>query len=239
VINFAAETHVDRSIQSSEIFLETNVKGTHTLLEISRIYKIKRFHQISTDEVYGDLRTGETPFTENSILRPSNPYAATKASADMLIMSYARTYNLPCSISRCSNNYGPYQNSEKFIPMIICNASNNKAIPIYGDGLNIRNWIYVLDHCTAIDLIVRQGMPGNIYNISGDEEIANYDLSKLILKQLEKDDSLLISVCDRLGHDYRYAIDSSKIKQEFNWNPQYSLAIGLQKTIEWYKRNLK
>lgn len=238
VINFAAETHVDRSILSSDVFIKTNIIGTHTLLELSKKYKISRFHQISTDEVYGDVSLEDLPTTEQTLLNPSNPYSATKAAADMLVLSYARTYQLPFSISRCSNNYGPYQNAEKFIPMIIHNAIKNRPIPIYGNGQNIRNWIYVLDHCIAVDLIVRNGEPGKIYNISGAEELTNLDLCKRILNALGKEISLLSFVRDRMGHDYRYALDSSKIKQELQWKPLYSLNEGLQKTIEWYKKNI-
>lgn len=239
VINFAAETHVDRSIQSSEVFVETNIKGTHTLLDLSKKYDVSRFHQISTDEVYGDLSLQDLPFTEESLLRPSNPYAATKAAADLLVLSYMRTFKLPCTISRCSNNYGPHQNSEKFIPKVICNAIHNKPIPIYGEGLNMRNWIYVLDHCIAVDLIVRKGIVGKIYNISSNEEWSNIDISKSILNTLGKKMTLLSFVKDRMGHDFRYAMSSARMKQELNWESQFSLELGLQKTIEWYKENLK
>ncbi|MDE6655551.1 MAG: dTDP-glucose 4,6-dehydratase [Anaeroplasmataceae bacterium] len=239
IINFAAETHVDRSIEASEVFVETNIKGTHTLLELAKAYNISRFHQVSTDEVYGDLDNKASLFTEESALHPSNPYSASKAAADMLVMSYMRTYNLSCSISRCSNNYGPYQNSEKFIPMIIQKSIDDKSIPIYGDGLNRRNWIYVLDHCIAVDLIVRNAPSGKIYNIASEHEVENIELAKMILKYLEKEDVLLTFVKDRKGHDFRYSMDISKIKNDLNWKPHHSIDVGLQKTIEWYKEKYK
>jgi dTDP-glucose 4,6-dehydratase len=239
VVNFAAETDVDASIQSPSLFLNTNLIGTGVLLEAAVKYGVKRFHQVSTDEVYGDLPLNEKncQFDESSQLRPSNPYSASKAAADLLVLSYHRTYGLPVSISRCTNNFGPYQNSEKFIPKIIERASENKKVPIFGDGNNIRDWIFVDDHCRAVDLIARHGTNGEIYNIAGHNEMANIELAKMIIAALGKPESLLEFVSDRPGHDARYSLKSSKIVNEFHWEPSVSFRIGLEKTIKWYQDN--
>ena len=237
VINFAAETHVDRSILDSKLFVKTNIEGTQILLETAKAFKIKRFHQVSTDEVYGDLNLEENSFTETSILHPSNPYSASKASADLLVLAYNRTYGLPCTVSRCCNNYGPYQHLEKLIPMVISKGLSNQKIPVYGTGKNIRDWIYVLDHCTAIDTIVRKGKPGEIYNVSGNCECSNIDLIERILDQMKKPKSLISYVKDRVGHDFRYSIDSKKISKELKWEAQIPLLEGLVKTIEWYQED--
>ena len=239
VINFAAESHVDRSIDNPNIFLNTNIMGVATLLNACVKYGIKRFHQVSTDEVYGDLPLDkpELLFNELSPLKPSSPYSASKASADLLCLAYHRTYNLPLTISRCSNNYGPYQYLEKLIPLMIDNAKNNKKLPIYGDGLNVRDWIYVDDHNLAIDLIVRNAKDGSIYNIGSNNEKNNLFIIKTILKELGKDESLISYVPDRKGHDRRYAIDSSKLQKELGWKPLTSFDDGIKKTISWYLNN--
>ena len=239
VINFAAESHVDRSINNPNIFLDTNIMGVATLLNACVKYGIKRFHQVSTDEVYGDLPLDkpELLFNELSPLKPSSPYSASKASADLLCLAYHRTYNLPLTISRCSNNYGPYQYLEKLIPLMIDNAKNNKKLPIYGDGLNVRDWIYVDDHNLAIDLIVRNAKDGSIYNIGSNNEKNNLFIIKTILKELGKDESLISYVPDRKGHDRRYAIDSSKLQKELGWKPLTSFDDGIKKTISWYLNN--
>ena len=239
VINFAAESHVDRSINNPNIFLDTNIMGVATLLNACIKYGIKRFHQVSTDEVYGDLPLDkpELLFNELSPLKPSSPYSASKASADLLCLAYHRTYNLPLTISRCSNNYGPYQYLEKLIPLMIDNAKNNKKLPIYGDGLNVRDWIYVDDHNLAIDLIVRNAKDGSIYNIGSNNEKNNLFIIKTILKELGKDESLISYVPDRKGHDRRYAIDSSKLQKELGWKPLTSFDDGIKKTISWYLNN--
>ena len=239
VINFAAESHVDRSINNPNIFLDTNIMGVATLLNACVEYGIKRFHQVSTDEVYGDLPLDkpELLFNELSPLKPSSPYSASKASADLLCLAYHRTYNLPLTISRCSNNYGPYQYLEKLIPLMIDNAKNNKKLPIYGDGLNVRDWIYVDDHNLAIDLIVRNAKDGSIYNIGSNNEKNNLFIIKTILKELGKDESLISYVPDRKGHDRRYAIDSSKLQKELGWKPLTSFDDGIKKTISWYLNN--
>ncbi len=239
VINFAAESHVDRSIDNPNIFLDTNIMGVATLLNACVKYGIKRFHQVSTDEVYGDLPLDkpELLFNELSPLKPSSPYSASKASADLLCLAYHRTYNLPLTISRCSNNYGPYQYLEKLIPLMIDNAKNNKKLPIYGDGLNVRDWIYVDDHNLAIDLIVRNAKDGSIYNIGSNNEKNNLFIIKTILKELGKDESLISYVPDRKGHDRRYAIDSSKLQKELGWKPLTSFDDGIKKTISWYLNN--
>ena len=239
VINFAAESHVDRSIDNPNIFLDTNIMGVATLLNACVKYGIKRFHQVSTDEVYGDLPLDkpELLFNELSPLKPSSPYSASKASADLLCLAYHRTYNLPLTISRCSNNYGPYQYLEKLIPLMIDNAKNNKKLPIYGDGLNVRDWIYVDDHNLAIDLIIRNAKDGSIYNIGSNNEKNNIEIVKTILKELGKDESLISYVTDRKGHDKRYAIDSSKLQKELGWKPLTSFDDGIKKTISWYLNN--
>ncbi len=239
VVNFAAESHVDRSIENPAIFLETNVLGTQVLLDACRKYGIGRYHQVSTDEVYGDLPLDRPDlfFTERTPLHTSSPYSASKASADLLCNAYQRTYGLPITISRCSNNYGPYQFPEKLIPLMIANALADKPLPVYGQGLNVRDWLYVEDHCAAIDLILRQGQVGQTYNIGGHNEMRNIDIVKLILQQLGKPESLITYVTDRKGHDMRYAIDPTFIHDELGWLPQTKFADGIRKTIQWYLDN--
>lgn len=233
VVHFAAESHVDRSILEPERFVKTNLVGTHTLLEEAKQHGIEKFIHISTDEVYGSLGPSGY-FTENSPIAPNSPYSATKAGSDLLARSYYETYELPVVISRCSNNYGPCQNTEKLIPLIITNALLNKEIPVYGDGLNIRDWLYVEDHCRAIDLLIHQGIPGEVYNIGGNNEFTNLDIAYRILDVLGKPATLLKFVTDRLGHDRRYAIDASKITHHLGWRAHHSFAKGLAQTIEWY-----
>jgi len=235
VINFAAESHVDRSIKDPDIFVKTNVLGTQVLLDVSRKFGIKKFIQISTDEVYGSLGP-EGYFTEESPLAPNSPYSASKAGADMLVRAYFKTYGLPVNITRCSNNFGPHQHPEKFIPTVILNALQDNPIPIYGDGQNIRDWLYVEDHCRAIELVLKKGRIGEVYNIGGNNEWRNIDIAKLILKLLGKPESLIQFVADRPGHDRRYAIDSSKIKKELGWKVEYRFEKALLKTIEWYAK---
>ncbi len=239
VVNFAAESHVDRSIYNPEIFLVTNVLGTQVLLDLATKHQIKRFHQVSTDEVYGDLPLDRKDlfFSESSPIHTSSPYSASKASADFLVQAYHRTYKLPVTISRCSNNYGPYHFPEKLIPLVISRALRNESIPIYGNGENIRDWLYVEDHCEAIDLIIRNGKIGEIYNIGGNNEITNLELVNLILNQLRKSKSLITFVKDRAGHDLRYAIDSSKIQKDLNWVPKTKFIEGLKFTIKWFLLN--
>lgn len=239
VINFAAESHVDRSIDDAGIFLLTNIIGTQTLMDACRKYGVKRFHQVSTDEVYGELPLDrpELLFTETMPLTASSPYAVSKAAADLLVLAYYRTYGLPVTLSRCSNNYGPYQFPEKLIPLMMVNALNDKPLPVYGTGENVRDWLYVEDHCVAIDLIIRKGKTGEVYNIGGHNEMRNIDIVKLILTELNKSETLITFVKDRLGHDLRYAIDPAKIHAELNWLPQTKFADGLQKTIKWYLNN--
>ena len=239
VVNFAAESHVDRSILEPELFLKTNVIGTGVLMDACRKYGIKRYHQVSTDEVYGDLPL-ERPdlfFTEPTPLHTSSPYSASKASADLLVLAYHRTYDLPVTISRCSNNYGPYHFPEKLIPLMIINALHDKALPVYGDGANVRDWLYVEDHCSAIDLIIRQGREGEVYNVGGHNEKSNLDVVKIILKALGKSEDLITFVKDRPGHDRRYAIDPTKMHNELGWLPQTKFEDGIAKTIEWYLDN--
>ena len=240
VINFAAESHVDNSILNPQIFTITNILGTQVLLDACRKYNIKRFHQVSTDEVYGELPLDDNSilFTEKTPLNPSSPYSASKASADMLVKSYYRTYSLPITISRCSNNYGPYQHLEKLIPLMISKAINNDNLHVYGNGLNVRDWLHVYDHCTAIDLIIHEGKIGEIYNIGGNNEKSNIDVVKIILKELGKSEKLIKYVNDRPGHDLRYAIDSTKIKTTLNWKPVYSFEKGILDTIKWYTKML-
>ena len=241
VLNFAAESHVDRSIEDSGIFLQTNIIGTATLMDACRKYGIKRYHQVSTDEVYGDLPLDRPDlfFTEQSPLRPSSPYSSSKASADLLVMAYYRTYGLPVTISRSSNNYGSYQFPEKLIPLMITNALADKPLPVYGEGLNVRDWLYVEDHCKAIDLIIHKGRVGEVYNIGGHNEMRNIDIVKLICKELGKPESLITHVTDRKGHDMRYAIDPTKIHNELGWLPETKFADGIKKTIKWYLENQK
>ena len=239
VINFAAESHVDRSIENPEIFLETNIIGTSVLMDACRKYGIKRFHQVSTDEVYGDLPLDRPDlfFTETTPLHTSSPYSASKASADLLVLAYHRTFKLPITISRCSNNYGPYQFPEKLIPLMIQKASNNESLPVYGNGANVRDWLYVGDHCTAIDLVVRNGRDGEIYNIGGHNERTNLQVVKTILKALGKPESLINYVKDRPGHDLRYAIDPHKIETELGWKPEFNFDTGIVETIKWNLNN--
>ncbi|MFW5981016.1 MAG: dTDP-glucose 4,6-dehydratase [bacterium] len=245
LINFAAESHVDRSIVKPEIFMKTNVLGTQNLLNKAKdFWKINqteykdrvKFLQVSTDEVYGSLGN-EGYFNESSILAPNSPYSASKASADMMVRAYKNTYNLPVNITRCSNNYGPYQYPEKLIPMIISNSLADKEIPIYGDGKNIRDWIHVKDHCQAIDMVLHHGVSGEIYNVGDNNEISNVELSKMILQILGKPESLITFVSDRAGHDLRYALDASKIKNDIDWKAEYDFEEGLKETIEWYLNN--
>lgn len=240
IINFAAESHVDRSIENPELFLKTNIFGTSVLLDAVNNFGIKRFHQISTDEVYGDLPIDrpELKFDESSPIKPSSPYSSSKAAADMLCLAYYRTYKTPVSISRCSNNYGPYQFPEKLIPLMICNARDNKPLPVYGDGENVRDWIYVCDHCCAVDAIVRSGKIGEIYNIGGDSEKSNIEVVKAILKSLSKPNSLITYVKDRPGHDRRYAINAEKLKDELGWKPDMNFSEGIKQTIKWYCDNM-
>lgn len=239
VVNFAAESHVDRSITNPEIFLRTNIIGTSVLLDACRKYGIKRYHQVSTDEVYGDLPLDRPDlfFTEDTPLHTSSPYSASKASSDLLVQSYARTYKMPCTISRCSNNYGPYQFPEKMIPLMISNCLYNKELPVYGTGENVRDWLYVEDHCIAIDLIIRKGTDGEVYNIGGHNEKTNLEVVKTILRQLEKPENLITYVTDRPGHDRRYAIDPAKIHRELGWLPETLFDEGIKKTIQWYLDN--
>ena len=239
IVNFAAESHVDRSIVNPELFLRTNIIGTSVLLDACRKYGIKRYHQVSTDEVYGDLplERKDLFFTETTPLHTSSPYSASKASADLLVLAYHRTYKLPVTISRCSNNYGPYHFPEKLIPLMIANALNNKPLPVYGKGENVRDWLYVADHCNAIDLIIRQGKVGEIYNIGGHNERRNLDVVKTILKELGKPESLIHFVTDRPGHDWRYAIDPTKIHNELGWLPETKFEDGIKETVQWYLEN--
>ncbi len=240
VVNFAAETHVDRSIIDPHIFVQTNIMGTHNLLLSAYENGVKRYHQISTDEVYGDLGTGsKNHFTEETPLNPNCPYAASKAAADLLVMSYFQTYQMPVTISRCSNNYGPYQFPEKLIPYFFQLAAHGKPLPVYGDGLNVRDWLYVEDHCRAIDLILQSHDYGEIYNIGGHNEYTNLEITKLILKFLGKNEELITFVEDRKAHDRRYAMDPSKIEKRLGWKPATKFEEGIQKTFEWYNANHK
>ncbi len=238
VINFAAESHVDRSILGPQVFIDTNVRGTMTLLEAAREFGLERFLQVSTDEVYGSLGPAGK-FTETTHISPNSPYSASKASADLLVRGWEKTFNLPTMITRCSNNYGPYQFPEKFIPLMVINALQNKELPIYGDGLNVRDWIYVEDHCEAIDDVLYKGKIGEVYNIGGGNEVQNIHMAKLILNKLGKTESLLKYVKDRPGHDRRYAMDSTKIEVELGWKPRHSFEQGINETIKWYVENEK
>lgn len=238
IVNFAAESHVDKSIENPQLFLETNILGSATLMDACRQFGIKRFHQVSTDEVYGDLPYNSSEvFTEITLIHPNSPYSSSKAAADLLVQAYKRTYGLPVTISRCSNNYGPYQFPEKLIPLTIINALNNKELPVYGDGLNVRDWIHVEDHCRAIDLIIHKGKNGEVYNIGGHNEMRNIDIVKLICHELGKPESLITFVEDRKGHDRRYAIDATKIKQELGWESETEFKDGIRNTIKWYLGN--
>ena len=236
VVHFAAESHVDRSILGSTVFIQTNVLGTQVLLDVAKEAGIERFLHVSTDEVYGSLgATGR--FMEATPLHPNSPYAASKASSDLIALAYYHTHGFPVIITRCSNNYGPYQFPEKLIPLMIANALNNKPLPVYGDGLNVRDWLYVEDHCSAIDTVLRKGKVGEVYNIGGNNEWKNIDIVKLTLKKLGKPDSLITFVKDRLGHDRRYAIDAMKIKKELGWEPAHQFESGIAATIDWYLKN--
>ena len=239
VVNFAAESHVDRSVTNPEIFLTTNILGTSVLMDACRRYGVGRYHQVSTDEVYGDLPLDRPDlfFTEETPIHTSSPYSASKASADLLVMAYHRTYGLPATISRCSNNYGPYHFPEKLIPLMITRALADEPLPVYGEGLNVRDWLYVEDHCSAIDLIIRRGRVGEVYNIGGHNERTNMQVVKTILKALGKPESLIRHVTDRPGHDRRYAIDPSKIHRELGWLPKTTFDEGIQKTVRWYLDN--
>ncbi len=239
IVNFAAESHVDRSIKDPQIFLETNIIGTSVLMDAAVEHGVKRFHQVSTDEVYGDLPLDRKDllFTEETPLHTSSPYSSSKAGADLLAMAYGRTYGLPVTISRCSNNYGPYQFPEKLIPLMVTKALNGERLPVYGDGLNVRDWLYVEDHCRAVDLILGKGRPGQVYNVGGSNERANIDIVKYILSYLGKPESLIEYVEDRKGHDRRYAIDASKIRRELGWVPETDFASGIAKTVGWYLAN--
>ena len=239
VINFAAESHVDNSIKNPSIFLTTNIIGTSVLLDACVKYGIKRYHQISTDEVYGDLPLDRPDllFTESTPLHTSSPYSSSKAGADLLVMAYARTFNLPVTISRCSNNYGPYQFPEKLIPVVISKALKDEKIPVYGVGANVRDWIHVIDHNIGVDLIVRNGKDGEVYNLGGHSERTNLDVVKTILKQLGKSEDLITFVEDRKGHDLRYAIDSSKVEKELGWDRTYNFEDGIKETVDWYINN--
>jgi len=239
VVNFAAESHVDRSIENPGLFLKTNIIGTGVLLDAAKAYKVKRYHQVSTDEVYGDLPLDRKDlfFTEETPIRASSPYSASKASADLLVQAYYRTYGLPVTISRCSNNYGPFHFPEKLIPLMIINALNDKPLPVYGKGENIRDWLYVEDHCRAIDMIIHNGRVGEVYNIGGHNERTNLEVVRTILGELKKPESLIRYVTDRPGHDMRYAIDPTKIKTQLGWEPATLFGEGIRKTVEWYLDN--
>ncbi len=239
VVNFAAESHVDRSIEGPEIFLQTNIIGTSVLMDACRLFGVGRFHQVSTDEVYGDLPLDRPDlfFTEETPIHTSSPYSSSKAAADLLAMAYFRTYDLPVSISRCSNNYGPYQFPEKLIPLMIANCLADKPLPVYGKGLNVRDWLYVEDHCKAVDLVMRRGSVGQVYNIGGHNEMRNIDIVRLICRELDKPESLITYVTDRKGHDMRYAIDPSKIHRDLDWLPETKFSDGIVQTIRWYLDN--
>ena len=239
VVNFAAESHVDRSIENPEVFLNTNILGTAVLMDACRKYGIKRYHQVSTDEVYGDLPLDRPDlfFTEETPIHTSSPYSSSKAGADLLVLAYHRTYGLPVTISRCSNNYGPYHFPEKLIPLMISRALADEELPVYGDGANVRDWLHVSDHCEAIDLILHKGRVGEVYNIGGHNERTNLEVVKTILKALDKPESLIRYVKDRPGHDRRYAIDPTKIETELGWKPKYNFDTGIRQTIDWYLNN--
>ncbi len=236
VVNFAAESHVDRSIETPEIFLQTNILGTQVMMDACRKYGVERYHQVSTDEVYGDLPLDRPDlfFTESTPIHTSSPYSASKASADLLVQAYHRTFGLPVTISRCSNNYGPYHFPEKLIPLMIANCLNDQPLPVYGEGLNVRDWLYVEDHCRAIDLIIHRGRVGEVYNVGGHNEMKNIDIVKLICDYLGKPYTLITHVTDRKGHDMRYAIDPTKIHDELGWLPETKFSDGIKKTIDWY-----
>ena len=236
VVNFAAESHVDRSVEDPGLFIRTNVLGTQTMMDASRKYGVKRYHQVSTDEVYGDLPLDRPDlfFTEETHLHTSSPYSASKAGADLLVLAYARTFGLPVSITRCSNNYGPYHFPEKLIPLMITRALADESLPVYGNGLNVRDWLYVEDHCAAIDLVMRRGREGEVYNVGGHNERTNLDVVKTVLRELGKPESLITYVKDRPGHDRRYAIDPTKIHNELGWLPVTTFDEGIHRTVQWY-----
>ena len=236
VVNFAAESHVDRSVEDPGLFLRTNILGTQTMMDASRKYGVKRYHQVSTDEVYGDLPLDRPDlfFTEETHIHTSSPYSASKAGADLLVLAYARTFGLPVSITRCSNNYGPYHFPEKLIPLMITRALADESLPVYGNGLNVRDWLYVEDHCAAIDLVMRKGREGEVYNVGGHNERTNLDVVKTVLKELGKPESLITYVKDRPGHDRRYAIDPTKIHNELGWLPATTFDDGIRRTVRWY-----
>ena len=239
VVNFAAESHVDRSVKNPEIFIKTNVLGTQVLMDASRAYGVERYHQVSTDEVYGDLPLDRPDlfFTEETPLHTSSPYSASKASADLLVFAYHRTFGLPITISRCSNNYGPYHFPEKLIPLTISRALNDEKLPVYGNGGNVRDWLHVYDHCAAIDLILHKGRVGEVYNVGGHNERTNLEVVRTILKALGKSEDLITYVTDRPGHDLRYAIDPQKLENELGWKPTYNFDTGIAQTIQWYLDN--
>ena len=239
VVNFAAESHVDRSITQPELFLRTNIMGTQVLMDACRKYGVQRYHQVSTDEVYGDLPLDRPDlfFTEDTPIHTSSPYSASKASADLLVLAYFRTFHLPVSITRCSNNYGPYHFPEKLIPLMITRALNDQSLPVYGKGENVRDWLYVEDHCAAIDLVMRKGREGEVYNVGGHNERTNLDVVKTVLRELGKSESLITFVTDRPGHDRRYAIDPSKIHAELGWLPRTKFDDGIHQTVQWYLDN--
>ena len=239
VVNFAAESHVDRSITQPELFLRTNIMGTQVLMDACRKYGVQRYHQVSTDEVYGDLPLDRPDlfFTEDTPIHTSSPYSASKASADLLVLAYFRTFHLPVSITRCSNNYGPYHFPEKLIPLMITRALNDQSLPVYGKGENVRDWLYVEDHCAAIDLVMRKGREGEVYNVGGHNERTNLDVVKTVLRELGKPESLITFVTDRPGHDRRYAIDPSKIHAELGWLPRTKFDDGIHQTVQWYLDN--
>ena len=239
VVNFAAESHVDRSIAGPRIFVETNVLGTQNLLEAARRHGVSRFVQVSTDEVYGSLGPDDPPFTEKSPLEPNSPYSASKASADLLCRSYHETFGMPVLITRCSNNYGPYQYPEKLIPSFIRHAMDGEPVPLYGDGMNVRDWLHVEDHCRAVALVMDGGEPGGVYNVGGNNEHTNLEITKLILEALDKPETLISYVTDRLGHDRRYAIDSTHLQDSLGWKPEYDFEGGIRRTIEWYVENVE
>jgi dTDP-glucose 4,6-dehydratase len=236
VVHFAAESHVDRSILGAQVFVHTNVLGTQVLLDVAREVRIGKFVHVSTDEVYGSLGP-EGKFTENTLLHPNSPYAATKAASDFLALAYHHTFGLPVVVTRCSNNYGPYQFPEKLIPLMILNALQDKALPVYGDGLNVRDWLHVEDHCRAVDLVRRQGVPGEVYNVGGSNEWKNIDIVRLLLHHLGKPESLISYVKDRPGHDRRYAMDASKITRDLGWQPSRTFEEGIVETLRWYREN--
>lgn len=240
VVNFAAESHVDRSIENPGIFLETNILGTAVMMDACRQYGVERFHQVGTDEVYGDLPLNRPDllFREDTPIHTSSPYSTSKASADLLALAYYRTYGLPVTVSRCSNNYGPYQFPEKLIPLMINNASHDKSLPVYGEGLNVRDWLYVKDHCYGILAVLEKGRVGEVYNLGGHNEKTNIEIVKIILRELEKPESLITYVKDRKGHDRRYAIDPTKANNELDWKPTTMFADGIKLTIEWYKNHM-